>query len=263
MTLVLSIIFFLLLPYSEARNITSGKNDQNAYKFCKPIFCSPEGPRIRFPFRLINQPKFCGPEGFELSCSGNKTLLHLPFSGDYYVQKIDYLRNTVTIMDVNETPCSLQSLHSPNFSESRFFTRLRQKNYTLVNCTERLSPSFLFAAGPICVSDETNLFYATNHWTPGSRLPSTCSVYGKFSILDVADRTLFDDDTIVRAFTARSIDIEWNAIDGCYGCEKSGKFCGFNTASNSTICVGHKCKILNVSLFFLRVLFKIFFFEVE
>ncbi|KAJ0038443.1 hypothetical protein Pint_22136 [Pistacia integerrima] len=143
-------------------------------------------------------------------------------------------------MDVNETPCSLQSLHSPNFSESRFITRMQQKNYTVVNCTERIIPDISFVAGPICVSDETNLFYAMDEHEFRSSLPSFCSVYGTFSILNVVDPTYFYEDAIVRAFTTRSIDIEWNAIDGCYGCEKSGKYCGFNTTSNSTICIRHK-----------------------
>ncbi|XP_031271387.1 rust resistance kinase Lr10-like [Pistacia vera] len=34
--------------------------------------------------------------------------------------------------------------------------------------------------------------------------------------------------------------MEWKALAGCYHCEKSRNYCGFNTTSNSTICVKQK-----------------------
>ncbi|KAJ0096201.1 hypothetical protein Patl1_15133 [Pistacia atlantica] len=253
MSLVLSTVFFLLLPYLEARNITSdGNSDQIAYEFCKPKFCSPEGPQIRFPFRLKAQSNLCGLEGFELSCFENKTLLHLPFASDYYVHNISYVDSRMTIMDVHETPCTLESLHSPNLSNSRFFPLSDSRNYTILNCTERTRFDF-FVEGPFdCFSDKKNLVYATSGNMPIDYLPSTCKISETFSIPTYLSQWRDDDamkafeartiDIKWKAFEARTIDIKWQALDGCYECEKSGKYCGLNTTSNSIICVNRERK---------------------
>ncbi|KAH9794966.1 protein kinase domain-containing protein [Citrus sinensis] len=193
MSLVMSlIILFLFLPYTcTLAKASAEDNKTDKYEFCQPTRCSNKSPRIRYPFRLKAQPTYCGLEGFELSCLSDKTILHLPSSGDYYVHKISYLDSSITITDVNETACPFQSLISFNLTNSKFFFLPFNESYALYNCTEKI---------------------------PGG-LP----------LQDIA--------TTARA---RPVVLGWEALDGCYDCENSGNYCGFNTTSNSTICVAVK-----------------------
>ncbi|KDO36914.1 hypothetical protein CISIN_1g029639mg [Citrus sinensis] len=135
MSLVMSlIILFLFLPYTcTLAKASAEDNKTDKYEFCQPTRCSNKSPRIRYPFRLKTQPTSCGLEGFELSCSSDKTIWHLPSSGDYYVHKISYPDSSITITDVNETACPFQSLISFNLTHSKFFT----ESYALCNCTEK------------------------------------------------------------------------------------------------------------------------------
>ncbi|KAJ0096207.1 hypothetical protein Patl1_15135 [Pistacia atlantica] len=201
--LVLSLIPFLLLPYSEA----------NGHKFCPATKCNQEGPNIAFPFRLKTQPSFCGLQEFELSCLNNKTLLHLPSSGNYYVEEIDYVFESIKIMNVHETPCSLQSLLLPNLtnSNSSFTSRYDSENYTIVNCTERIGSW----SGPTeCISDDKYFVYAVYAYESMDSLPSTCRVYQTVNIPYYYYGKLLDyEDPMVTALTTRTVIIDWEAPD--------------------------------------------------
>ncbi|KAL5763402.1 hypothetical protein ACOSP7_019666 [Xanthoceras sorbifolium] len=41
-------------------------------------------------------------------------------------------------------------------------------------------------------------------------------------------------------FITGRMEMVWEALDGSYGCEESGNYCGFNFLTNSTICVKNK-----------------------
>ncbi|KAJ0037732.1 hypothetical protein Pint_22122 [Pistacia integerrima] len=182
MFLVLSIVLFLLSPYSGA---------ENGDEFCPPTRCSPNGPEIRYPFRLKTQPLFCGHEGFELSCSNNKTLLHLSSSSDYYVQNISYSSGWIAIMDAQETACTLQSLLVPDLINSRFYLGRRLWNpifyvsslseRTIFNCTERIqiTSNYYSVVGPInCISYDRNFVYLISSDEYSEEiLPPNCSKY--------------------------------------------------------------------------------------
>ncbi|KAJ0037903.1 hypothetical protein Pint_22110 [Pistacia integerrima] len=229
MSLVPFIIFFLLLPYSIAQNTSVVSSDENIYQFCQPTNCSENGPQIRFPFRLKTQPISCGLEGFEVSCSSNKTMLHLPFSSSYYVEDISYLDRSITIMDMNDTTCPIQSLLSLNLTDSKFSLLYSYYNqmYALWNCSTKII--WNSALGPFdCMTDERGFVYGmTYDWSVDSR-PPVCSMYKTDNI---------SIEFWYQNNQTKKIVIEWEALDGWYDCEKSGNYCGFNTTSNSTICV--------------------------
>ncbi|KAJ0037734.1 hypothetical protein Pint_22128 [Pistacia integerrima] len=225
-----SLILFLLLPCTESK--TSGGNITS--EFCPITNCSEEGPTIRFPFRLNTQPNFCGHEGFELSCSNNNTILHLPSSSsDYYVQEISYRDSIITIRDVQETTCPIQSLLPFNITNSKFFFFPSWLGMTLVNCTETVDLSG--AIGPVeCVSGDKFFVYVIYSYTSIDELPSACRTYKSFNV-----STEFD---LLKALTRDSstpeVVLGWKDSEyGCQGCEKSGDFCRFNIRSNSTICL--------------------------
>ena len=60
--------------------------------------CNEEGPLIRFPFKLKDQPDHCGYPGFVLSCTEKKqTLLDLPCSVKLLVKKMNYTTQAIRI----------------------------------------------------------------------------------------------------------------------------------------------------------------------
>ncbi|KAJ4709851.1 Receptor-like kinase [Melia azedarach] len=237
-------IFFLLLTYSVAKT-SAETNTTDMYEFCQPTTCSNnKGPKVRFPFRFTTQKLSCGIDGFELSCSNNKTILHLPSSGDYYVQQISYLHSTITVMDVNShSTCPFQSLLSFNLTNSKFFYIPHSHNYTIVNCTEKIYHSYLY--GPIeCISGEQNFSHLIYADRSMDNLPSFCKKTGQ--TVEIAHG--LDIDGITRGLTTPMFVIGWDALDECHRCEKSGNYCGFNTTSNSTICVKQKHRLGRLSI---------------
>ncbi|KAF8015216.1 hypothetical protein BT93_H0885 [Corymbia citriodora subsp. variegata] len=59
------------------------KNDS-----CAPSSCG-EVRNISYPFRLKDDPKYCGNSSYELACENDRTVLYL-FAGRYYVKSINY-----------------------------------------------------------------------------------------------------------------------------------------------------------------------------
>ncbi|XP_034710856.1 rust resistance kinase Lr10-like [Vitis riparia] len=91
--IVVLLHFFLLVVEIDAENGVS--QDQCTV----PAKCSPQGPPIRFPFRLKGHPKNCGCPGFELSCTGttNQTMLELPFPAKLPVEEINYTTREIRV----------------------------------------------------------------------------------------------------------------------------------------------------------------------
>lgn len=66
---------------------------QNHDHVCPDIRCGVNEPPIRFPFRLYDQPSYCGFFGFELQCNGNnRTEIELPANSGmkFLVKEISY-----------------------------------------------------------------------------------------------------------------------------------------------------------------------------
>ncbi|KAK9223156.1 hypothetical protein WN944_011598 [Citrus x changshan-huyou] len=236
MSLVMSlIILFLFLPYTcTLAKASAEDNKTDKYEFCQPTNCSNKSPRIRYPFRLKTQPTSCGLEGFELSCSSDKTIWHLPSSGDYYVHKISYPDSSITITDVNETACPFQSLISFNLTHSKFFT----ESYALCNCTEKAAAEVErtsdLAIGPInCLSNENNLVYIIDSEYSMELMPPSCR---KSRTVEIPDGLPLQD--IATTARARPVVLRWEALDGCYNCENSGNYYGPGPLSISLISTG-------------------------
>jgi len=66
---------------------------------CPPSSCGSIPINISYPFRLTSDPENCGNQRYNLSCENNQTLvLHL-YDGRYYVQQINYIDNTIRVVD--------------------------------------------------------------------------------------------------------------------------------------------------------------------
>lgn len=76
-------------------------------EICSEERCKPEGPDIRFPFRLkgSKQSIHCGYHGFDLSCYDNETVLEMPSSSNnLFVEKIKYASPEIEIYYTDDYP---------------------------------------------------------------------------------------------------------------------------------------------------------------
>ncbi|XP_065866289.1 rust resistance kinase Lr10-like isoform X2 [Euphorbia lathyris] len=70
----------------------------NANSVCSPSSCG-KIHNITFPFRLSTDPKHCGNHRYTLHCQNNSTLVLYLYSGNYYVQSINYNNFTIRLVD--------------------------------------------------------------------------------------------------------------------------------------------------------------------
>ncbi|GMN51711.1 hypothetical protein TIFTF001_020854 [Ficus carica] len=128
---------------------------QEYHKFhCREATCGENGPRIRFPFRLNDTNNDCGYPGFELSCVGNETALHLPISPikSLLISKIDYKLNEIEVYSHDTSSyCLAKQLVQELFSiqsvnlpfKFRLNNYVKKSSFTLVTCPNRECGTFL------------------------------------------------------------------------------------------------------------------------
>lgn len=68
---------------------------------------------ISYPFRLKDDPSNCGDKNYELECINNKIAVLRLFSGEFYVQSINYNNYTIRVVDPNihDSNCSSLPRH--------------------------------------------------------------------------------------------------------------------------------------------------------
>ncbi|KAI7725277.1 hypothetical protein M8C21_026075 [Ambrosia artemisiifolia] len=148
---------------------------------CQPASCAPNEPLIRFPFRIIDrQPSGCGFPGFHLYCNKqNRTIVRLPSSRSYIVNRIDYLsqviyidqdfcqQNEINDLNLTGTPFELASLH----------------RYTFYNCSVR-NFGFMYPATRFSCLNSTNhsvIAVRTELFSPRT-MPFGCKVMKTISV---------------------------------------------------------------------------------
>ncbi|KAI3935133.1 hypothetical protein MKX01_031400 [Papaver californicum] len=147
--------------------------------YCRyPLSCGVGEPQIRYPFALNGrQSKSCGDLGFDLSCnSSNKTVLQLPYSGNFLVQDINYTSQEMKIYDPDKClPRRLLNLRLP----LQYKRVGLNQEYTFINCSSSsvdvANISSLYA--PIsCLSSSTYTILATNVSNFDVLLNSSCKL---------------------------------------------------------------------------------------
>ncbi|MCH91127.1 receptor-like kinase [Trifolium medium] len=171
--------------------------------------CGPDGPRIRFPFRLKDKEteQSCGYNGFDLTCSDtNKTQIEFPSpSGAIILQvmKIIYPDNLLYVTDPENCLPSqfVKLLRSPispfQFSESPGF----RYNFTILHCSSSLCP--------VIVDSNRTLF-------DSGLDPILCTKTSDFT--SSTAYTVLDNNYLV---------LTWSKPN-CSKCEKEGKMCDLN-----------------------------------
>ncbi|KAM1263035.1 hypothetical protein ACFX13_028762 [Malus domestica] len=104
----LSLAFLLLCFCSETCN-ADNSSAKSCTSSCGHIH------NISHPFRLNDDPKYCGNLSYTLYCESNITVVDLPSSGKYYVQAINYNNKTIRVLDpgLDNNNCSSMSQNIP------------------------------------------------------------------------------------------------------------------------------------------------------
>lgn len=210
---------------------------------CQKTSCFHVGPTVRFPFRLKNQPFRCGYKGFSLSCDKqNRTILNLPFSGDFTVQMIEYDKQSVSINDPDGClPKRFLNRDFVNISNLPFSaSEYHVKNFTFLNCSsEATASSHLGPYGISCLSSKDYTVYAlptiyaqsltsASSESPSPSPSTSCSVIATAWVPLPLQRQSFqtlDDD----------IQLTWQE-PSCGECEARGGNCGYRVNQSKVGC---------------------------
>lgn len=205
---------FIILPLIHA------SQHDCKYSWCNNIL-------IRFPFQLEggigdqHQHPYCGYPGFKLTCTNdNKTVLTLPHTGDFFVRKINYLRQKIEIYDPHH--CLPNRLLSLNLSDSPFFVKFL-RNYTFLRCSTRnIGSQFI----PIhCLSNSTHFVLAIPSLNLTKSLPESCYVFRNVSLPVTRYDNFFEDEL------SEDIQLTWYSPD-CEYCKSRDGMCVFESTNS-------------------------------
>ncbi|GMN44423.1 hypothetical protein TIFTF001_013614 [Ficus carica] len=197
---------------------TASQND------CTETRCSRHGPAIGFPFRLKgNQPQHCGySQSFDLTCTKeNQTLLQLPTSAKFFVEKIDHKSQSIHISDPGG--CLMRQIQNLSLSSSPFqYTINSTMNLTVFSCeAEDITNQLFLSDLPPCLNASGHRLYGVESWynIRDVNLVSCTKLYEMFS---VPTDILMEQTELL---------LSWSTPN-CSICEAQGKRCGLN--SNGT-----------------------------
>ncbi|CAN6562212.1 unnamed protein product [Malus baccata var. baccata] len=113
---------------------------------------------ISHPFRLNDDPKYCGNLSYTLSCESNITVLELPSFGKYHVQAINYNNKTIRLLDpgLDNNNCSSMSQNIPPIEDinSLYWTVVSVPIYYLM-CSNPLNSSLYVDTAP-CLNNTSS-----------------------------------------------------------------------------------------------------------
>ncbi|KAG8633441.1 hypothetical protein MANES_18G105550v8 [Manihot esculenta] len=183
-----------------------------------PKNCNPDGPLVRFPFRLKNSHSYCGYPGFEISCSSNnETVLELPGSVKLFVSMIDYKAQKLHAYDPNG--CLPKYLPLINLSASPFLFKYKQlQDFTVFDCS--IEPPWTGELYNIsCISNydaEHNVIAFHSHSSINNPFsPSLLSCTKLYNVSLVPHQMLYPNGNLI---------FNW-IRPNCTNCQAEGKLC--------------------------------------
>lgn len=150
---------------------------------CPPSSCG-NIHNISYPFRLQQDPKYCGRPRYTLNCDNNVTILRLD-SRKYYVKAIYYYNSTIRVVDpgLEKNNCaSLPSfpLANSNFSVGpvgdTYWPSSSSKPVTFLKCENPVNSSLYVDTAP-CIKHKLAYGYVKLGTTNASDLEDGCSIY--------------------------------------------------------------------------------------
>ncbi|KAJ9173342.1 hypothetical protein P3X46_016492 [Hevea brasiliensis] len=186
---------------------------------CLILKCGDGAPDIRFPFRLSGrQPHHCGRPAFELSCKDNTTMIRFPSYGELVVKSISYDVRKLHLLDPKN--CVHQVFLNLNLSHTPFRYYYVIKNYTYLNCSTRLPPSF---SEVTCLSDSRHHVYTVES---SLVLPESCRPVKTVAIPFSYSPYLADNSF--------GLGLTWSSPGSDEDCEAKGGQCKLQTGYSTT-----------------------------
>ncbi|CAL8120080.1 unnamed protein product [Prunus armeniaca] len=188
-------------------------------EICKEERCKPDGPAIRFPFRLKGKQSIhCGYHGFDLSCTkDSQTLLEMSSpSNNLFVEKIKYTSQEIEMYYHSDIPPGNIFNFSLSSSPLQFVPGHNYYNYTLFRCSyPRESHAYtsfcMMQLSPSDFDNPENGIYAVNTQCSVDRLPlESCSK--------------LHDYTSIPDISSLPMKLHWSK-PSCRHCEEMGKAC--------------------------------------
>ncbi|VVA34528.1 PREDICTED: rust resistance kinase Lr10 [Prunus dulcis] len=189
-------------------------------KICREARCKPDGPAIRFPFRLKGkQPIHCGYHGFDLSCTNdNQTLLQMPSSSsNLFVEKIKYTSQEIEIYYRNDYPSGNIFYFSLSSSPLQFVPGPDNYNYTLFSCSY---PRERYGAYTSSCMRQLSPYHLDNHENQTYAVNALCSV----DRLPLESCTKLHDYTSIPDISSLPMKLHWSK-PSCRHCEEKGMKC--------------------------------------
>ncbi|VVA36676.1 PREDICTED: RING-H2 finger [Prunus dulcis] len=220
-----------------------------------PLSSCPNGPTVRFPFRLQSlQLRRCGYAGFDLSCNNQtlQTTLSLSNSNgnNFVVRAIEYDLQALIVSDPDQClPKRFLDGSFDNLLNTRPFRIHSFQMYTFLNCSPQ-ETSFLASARNIsCLSGENHTVFAMpsgeyDNWLQStapspSPSPSSSGLWCEvISTVRVPARAA--NELAVFGDAIEGVALTWSTPD-CRVCETSGRYCGLNR-DNQIVCSDPKAK---------------------
>ncbi|KAL1536004.1 RING-type E3 ubiquitin transferase [Salvia divinorum] len=174
---------------------------------CPYSLCGSNPYPIHYPFTLKGQlPQVCS-HYIDLTCiSQTNTVLNIPFSGDFYVNSVDYPARTVTLRDPKN--CLAKRLMKLNLSSSPFAAVYDYQNFTFYNCPgDRQMYDFIVIN---CLSIDPNVTVVSSQLSSAEMN----KFYG-CSKIRTEEFPLLENDTF------SEIKLRWN-VPSCADCEGFG-----------------------------------------
>lgn len=182
---------------------------------CPTVKCGHGGPDIHFPFHVKGQqPQYSGHSGFELVCKDNTTIIHFPSYGNLAVKSISYDTKRINLFDPKN--CVHEVFLNLNFSLTPFSYYYFVKNYTYLNCSTRLSPSFIEVP---CLSGSSHHVYTVESTLA---VPVSCRPVKTMAIPFSYSPYLADNSF--------GLGLTWS-FNGCEDCEAKRGQWGFQSKS--------------------------------
>ncbi|KAI4372637.1 hypothetical protein MLD38_010841 [Melastoma candidum] len=230
---VVSITLFVFLGLSRIVKTAS-------HGCAKVTSCGPSAPPIRFPFymkdvgdQIQGTQQECPSYqsvGFGVECNGSdRTIINLPYSGDFLVVNISYVDQTITLNDPDDC-LARRFVHGFSIEGSPFKSILDFK-YTFLHC------SFDQTRYPhlprTCLSGPNATVVATRYDSFVEAMSMRCwnitSVYIPFQ-LSSADSDVYELTSDLRA----NVLLSWDSPD-CRSCELAGGRCSPKKGSHQEV----------------------------
>ncbi|KAL0426118.1 UNVERIFIED_CONTAM: putative RING-H2 finger protein ATL21A [Sesamum radiatum] len=160
-----------------------------------------------------------------LSGQISKTILNIPYSGDFWVRDINYLLQEIQLYDPNG--CLPSRLLSLNLSSSPFMAAY-YKNFTFLSCPAEIVRNQLTTIH--CLSNSTTSVLATSSINLAKAM-NNCSIIVTLPI--PLSQPVQDDQWLSSNLTA-DLRLTWD-VPSCEDCKAKGGICGIDNSNSKQI----------------------------